>query len=160
MPILFKVLSLSTQSGLNNIKTYFSFISICGHFPLPKKKKKSAFPHFTTLHILPLFEIPSPFLTIIPTIFHAQLNLCQFFRILKVTAGPRELPFQQLTTFAYTSINAKLLSPYCIYTQMDLISPSWSLNFDFFLTFLHGLSCFPSKSQLCVQNKLCDNKVP
>lgn len=59
----------------------------------------------------------------------------------------------------YPSINASFLSLYYIYTLMDLISLSWSLTWLLF-NISTWLSCFPSKSQLYVQNKLHSNAVP
>lgn len=120
-------LSLSTQSGLNNIKTYFSFISICGHFPLPKKKK-SAFP---TLQLC----TSSLCLKSLPISHHNPNHLSCPAESLPILQNSRSHCRPQRTSLLathyiciYSSINAKLLSPYCIYTQMDLISPSWSLT--------------------------------
>ena len=100
---------------------------VFGHFPLQKKKKKKYFSHFTTLHILCLKSLPISHHN--PNHFSCPADSLPILQNSQNHCRPQRTSLLATHYICiYSSINAKLLSPYYIYTQMDLISPSWSLT--------------------------------
>lgn len=113
----------------------------------------------TTEYIVPLSEI-SPFFIITPTTSHCQLNL-PILQIPPSYCRPQGTFPPATKPHLHMDLNKLQVSSTFLYLHTDRLNfYHVGLPLDFFLIFPPGLSCFPSKSQLCVQNKLCDNIVP
>lgn len=105
-----------------------------------------------TKHLYPIWNHFS-FYTIILITFHDQFKHYQFYRPQR-----NSLP---ATRYICIILNNCHISFILLYLHTDEFNFSQLVShLTSFLIFPHGLYCFPSKSQLCVQNKLCDNIEP
>ena len=125
MPILFKVCPFLPSLGwtISKLTSHLFPYMVTFHC-----KKKSAFP---TLQLC----TSSLCLKSLPISQHNPNHLSCPDESLPILQNSRSHCRPQRTSLLathyiciYSSINAKLLSPYYIYTQMDVISPSWSLT--------------------------------